>query len=303
MDDSLTNRELPSVSRNAVSPSYPRVLLGEELRRARLAAGLSQTDLAAAVPCRQPKIAKLETAQIQRIKPAELDLILYRLGVTGARAVELRRFAEMPYADRGAWTATSVGETLWQNGKLRAESLASSIFSVQFDAHDGLTQCPEYMRRQFTLFGRDDVEKACDFRLARQAAVFDKPEPPHCMFVLSEGALYRDMNDEAMMVAQLEHLVGMTTAMPTVRVLILGFSAELPTQTYSFSIMEFASTVMTDCALVENRSSATVFDEPEVVRGYGRDKKTIIDACYDDGASVACIQRAIDHHRQHAKDV
>jgi hypothetical protein len=268
-----------------------------------LQAGLSQTGLAATVPCTQSKIAKLETAQIQKIKPDELDVILYRLGVTGARAVELRRFAEMPYADRGAWTATSVGESLWQNGKLRAESLASSIFSVQFDAHDGLTQCLEYMCRQFTLFGRDDIEKACEVRLARQAAVFNKPEPPHCTFVLSEGALYRDMNDRATMVAQLEHLRGMTATMPTVRVLILGFSAELPTQTYSFSIMEFASTVMTDCALVENRSSATVFDEPKVVRGYLRDKKVVIDACYDDDASVACIQRAIDHHQQHVKDV
>lgn len=290
------------MTRRAVSPSYPRVVLGEELRRVREDLGLSQGDVAAAVPCHQTKIARFETAQIQTIKMNELDAILARLGIGGAPANELRRFAAMPYEDRGAWTAQSLGDSLWHQGKLRAETLASSIFSVQFDAHDGLTQGSRYMQRQFFLFGRSDIEKASGARVARQEAVFNKPTPPKCVFILCEGALYRDMNDPAMMIDQLEHVQRMKRS-GVAEVYILGFSAELPTQTYGFTLMQFDSAVMTDSAFVEHRHGAVVFDEPEVVRDYLKDKKDILNACHDDKGTDACIQRAIDYHRKKVKEV
>lgn len=264
----FNRRESLSVPNPSLSPSYPRVVLGEEIRRQRTALGLTQAELGECVPCRQPKIANLENAWLQTIKTAELNRILERLGFEEDKAEELRSYARSPYAERGAWVDTANNSTWW-HGKARAERLARAISSFQLEIHDGLTQCPAYMRRLFELGDRTDIAAAIKARLSRQADIFDQDNPPECTFVLSEACLHRDMGSPDVMAQQLEHILKLAKE-PHVTFLVVPYGAGIPAQSYGFTLMQFGSTIMTDFALVEHDLGATVFDEDDVVRRYVR---------------------------------
>jgi transcriptional regulator with XRE-family HTH domain len=264
----LNRRESPSVSNPSPSPSYARVVLGEEIRRQRIAQGLTQAELGAYVPCTQPKIANLENAWLQKIKLTELNRILEKLGFQDDKAEELRSYARSPYAERGVWVDTANNSTWW-HGKARAERLARTISSFQLEVHDGLTQCRAYMERLFELADRTDITAATKMRLSRQADIFDQDNPPECTFVLSEACLHRDMGSPGVMAQQLKHILELSKK-PHITFLVVPYDAVIPAQSYGFTLMQFGSTIMTDFALVEHDLGATLFDEDDVVRRYVR---------------------------------
>lgn len=256
------------MSNPSPSPSYPRVVLGEEIRRQRLQLGLSQAELGKVVPCAQPKIARLESAALQIIKMGELGRILDRLEFDPGKADELRSYARFPYAERGAWVGPA-DNTTWWHGKARAERLARVITSVRMEIHDGLTQCPAYMRRLFELGDRIDISAATKRRLDRQRDILEQKDPPEVTFILSEACLHRDMGAPHVLAQQLEHVLELSKR-PHVTFLVVPFNSAIPAQTSDFTVMQFLSTIMTDFALVEHELGATLFDEEDVVRLYVR---------------------------------
>ena len=273
------------------SPSYPRVVLGEEIKRLREESGLNQTELAQRIGSWQSRIASLEKARIKTIKVEFLDAILEVLRVDPARAVELRGFARTPYGERGVWNAQT-----WWRGKLRAEQLAFQITSVQLEALDGLIHCEGYMRRQFQLEGRIGVSDAVKTRKERQEVMFGRSPAPKMTFICAQGSLRRSMGDPAMMITQLEHLLELSRR-PQVEVLIVPDDAHLPTRTYSFSVLRFASKVMTDIAIVENLHGATVIDEVDLADDYLRRAQFIREhGCLNQFDSRRCIEREIAAH-------
>lgn len=277
------------------SPSYPRVILGEALKRRREQEGVSQKQIAGLLGCTQPKVARLETAQIKTIKMAELDLILGHLGIEGAEAEELRKLARSPYAERGVWVDT-YGKQPWWDGKLRGERLVSSYHSVHVEVHDGLLQSEGYMRRQFELGGRTDATAATRGRLDRQRAFFEREVPPEAEFIMSEAALHRDMGDPAMMGDELEHLLSLSSQ-PNLSVVIVPFTAPVPPQLFSFTIFRFDSSIMTDFVLIEHAVGLAVLDEPDALRDYMRRLAQVRSGALTEHDSRALIKQRLDHYR------
>lgn len=281
---------------NASSPSYPRVLLGLAIRDRRIELKLEQEDLADVLGQRQPKISKIENALIKNIKMGELDLLLDRLKIDGAKADELRGFARHPYDERGFYFEPDGSQTWWK-GVFRAEQLAQNIVSVQLETCDGLLQSEAYMRRQFDLGGRANVGAATRVRLGRQEAVFGREAPPECLFIMGEAALHRDMDDPAMMAENLAHLLAMSER-ENVTILIVPFNARTAPQTYGFTMMRFGSTIMTDLVFVEYGTGAMIIDGDDAVRSYTRRLQDVQGGALNEYDSRLKIRERLDHYKK-----
>lgn len=250
------------------SPSYPRTLLGGTIKRHRVAAGLTQTQLAAMVGMDQPKIARIEKAArgTTYLAPADLNRIFDALKFGHELAEELHSYARAPYDQGGTWIESDSQE--WWNGQLRAEALARVYLSYHGESWDGLIQDERYMRRQFELGRRTNIQAATTTRLNRQRHVFDDPaEPGDFQFTVTEAALYRDMGDPAILAAQLEHVLTLMDR-PYLTILIVPFGAAIPTQVADFTIMRFRSQVMSDLALVQHHVGAVIIDDDKSVADF-----------------------------------
>ncbi len=179
--------------------SNPKVFLGEELRRARLAAGFSsQEALAAKLGYDRSVIAKAETGE--RPPSAEvadaLQAELFPGGPDGlvGRMANLARRADGPIPS-------------WFESWLEAEREAYTLRLWSPILVPGLLQTGAYARELFLAAG-EDAERADELvsaRLERQA-ILDRPRPPRVLAVLDEAVLHRLIGTPATMHDQLTRL-------------------------------------------------------------------------------------------------
>ncbi|SDC76350.1 helix-turn-helix domain-containing protein [Actinokineospora iranica] len=248
-------------------PSHRRVRLGLALRDARNAVGprgMSQVDAAEQAGMSQPKLAKLENAHIVRIKMDDLNRLIALYGIDDAQAEELRRFARSPYSESGTFVETSPNAAWWQKHE-EVERDARVINAVHLQAHDGLLQSEEYMRRQFELGGAVSVEPKIRTRLARQRAILMQDSPPDCTFILDQACLHTDMGDPIMMAAQLRHLLALSD-LPHITILVKPFGAAFPAATYGWTFLKFDSVLMRDFVSVQYEVGAATIDDDEALR-------------------------------------
>ena len=284
---------------SAGTPSHRRVRLGIALREAREAAGMTQTEAARLVGHTQPWITKVETAQIGKLRMADLGKLLRAYGITGAKAEELRQFARSPYDLRGVWVDTSDAPAWWSEYQ-EVERQARVIKAVHLETHDGLIQSPAYMRRQFTLFGTVDVEDQVEARLMRQRALFSQDFPPDCTFVLSEACLRRHMGDPAMMATQIEHLLELADR-PYITILVLPFDARFPATTYGFTLMQFNSDTMGDFVSVEYEVGSATIDDEAALRVFQRRWELVRSAALGEYDSRRFLRRVLGEYQGKGK--
>lgn len=281
------------------APGQLRVRLGFALRDARKRANLNQTEAAALINAKQPKISNLESASVEHIKLGDLNLLMEAYGITGDLAEELRRWARSPYNGNGVWVDTAPGAAWWQQHQ-EIEGQARVIKTVHLQAHDGLIQSEAYMRRQFELGNGINIEPRVKARLARQRALFDKEHPPACTFVLDEACLHKDMGDPAMMVAQLEHLLRLSER-DFITILIVPFDAPFPASTYGFSLLQFDSAAMNDFVTVEYEVGSATIDDEDAVRLFIHRWELIRSATMSEHDSRELMRRMLGQFKKRAK--
>ncbi|MGH3621920.1 MAG: helix-turn-helix domain-containing protein [Sciscionella sp.] len=280
-------------------PSHRRVRLGLALRDARKARELTQVDAGKLVGRSQGWINKIETAQIARVKMADLDKVLNAYDITGAEAERLRQFARSSLGERGVWVDTSASPAWWSEYQ-EVERSARVIKAVHLEAHDGLIQSEAYMRRQFALGGAVDIEPQVRARLGRQRAIFGQESPPDCTFLLSEACLRRNMGDPAMMTTQLEHLLALSER-PYVTILVLPFDARFPASPYGFTLMQFNSATMGDFVSVEYAVGSATIDDEDALRLFQRRWELIRSAALGEYDARRFIRRVLAEHQQTGK--
>jgi transcriptional regulator with XRE-family HTH domain len=177
----------------------PAAFLGAELRRARLASGItSQDKLAQMLGYDRSVIAKAETGErppseeVMKalVKMLGLDQVVIRL------ASLARRFTGIP-----AWFLDWVA----------IEREAAILHTWQPALIPGLLQTPEYARAILASWRLDtdgDVEAKLAARTDRQG-ILDADDPPDLCALLDESVLHRCIGSAEIMAGQLEHLAQM----------------------------------------------------------------------------------------------
>ena len=153
----------------------PRAFLGDELRRARMAAGFgSQDALAAKLGFDRTVITKAETGE----RPPTPEVLASWSAACGLDEELFKRFAKLARSTDGPIPA-------WFESWLEAEREAHTLRYWQPLIIPGLFQTADYARELFIAAGADglqadDMVKA---RLERQA-ILDRPEPAHAKQLL-----------------------------------------------------------------------------------------------------------------------
>jgi transcriptional regulator with XRE-family HTH domain len=176
---------------------------GAEFRRGREAAGLTQSQFGATVPCDNSAVSKVEAGELN---PSERFL---------AAIVEnfphldwLVRF----YHDSQQWGGAPFPR--WFEDWLQREMQATTIKVWEPIIVPGLLQTAEYARALFlaqqTDVSDETIEQLVSARVGRQR-IFDKPDRPNLLVVLDESVLHRLIGTPKITYDQLIQVAEMST--------------------------------------------------------------------------------------------
>jgi transcriptional regulator with XRE-family HTH domain len=181
----------------------PAAFLGDELRRARLAAGYSSQDaLAVRLGFDRTVIAKAETGQ----RPPTADVLAGWAQACGLDADLFGRLAIMARRADGPVPT-------WFEDWLEAEGEAQSLRIWSPTLIPGLLQTADYARALFlaaqTDTSEDVIAALVAARLERQA-ILNRADPPDVVVVLDEAVLLRLIGTPQIMHDALAHLAEMS---------------------------------------------------------------------------------------------
>jgi transcriptional regulator with XRE-family HTH domain len=197
-----------------------RQQLGDQLRTAREAAGISVRRLARDTRLSPPMITRIELGR--GATEEEIVRCARALGVDEATASGWVALALQSLTELQPWRSR-VARTQEQIGNL--ERSARLIRTFQPSVIVGLAQTEAYARRVLTLADHDDVESAVRGRLARQEILDD----PTIRFewVMTEGALRWNPGPAGVHADQLRHLTSLV-GRERVTVGVLPYAIEAP---------------------------------------------------------------------------
>jgi transcriptional regulator with XRE-family HTH domain len=227
-----------------------RIRLGNEIRAARLAAGLTQVEVAELLGCKQGKINKIEDGTVG-VKQSDLETMLGAFHV-GAATAELMRELAASSDQRGEWSGYRSAVPPWFRTFTSLEQAASEIFSWHGERIHGALQSEHYMLTQFQVAGNTNVTELVRNRRDRRR-VFELKPPPSHRFILGEGAFHRMPGGPNPGVAldQVQHLIDVAERHPDVSIHVLPFNAKLPYVPNDFTIMRFTDGTP-NCVFVEH---------------------------------------------------
>jgi transcriptional regulator with XRE-family HTH domain len=204
------------------SPTVRGRRLIREIERLRHGSGLSMEGAAQQLGWSTSKLYRLENGR-SRITTDDLADMLDLYGVRSPRRealIQLGRDARR----RGWWTAYT---DIFTGSYIAMEAEASS---VRINAHviPGLFQTPGYAHAVITAtrpaISAEDAERRVTARIARQGALFSRPQLPEVHVILDEAVLHRQVGGPAVMARQLTALAEAATR-PDVIIEVLPFTA------------------------------------------------------------------------------
>jgi hypothetical protein len=290
----LIMAELP-----AGGPTVRRMLIGSQLRRLRVEAGITREQAGEAIRASEWKIHRLENGQVAYKERDITDLVtLY--GVTDP--VEIATFITMAReANQPGWSnAYSDVLPQWFRAYVDLEAVAAQLRTYEGQFVPGLLQTEGYMRAlmQHTLLDDrpEETERRVMLRLARQRLLIHDGGP-RLWAVVDEAALRRQVGGRAVMRAQLERLME-ATRLPNVTLQVLPFDAGAHAAGMgAFTILRFPDRELPDVAYCEHLTSAIYLDKPEDVQQYWRVMESICARSASPDKTVEILKRIVEESK------
>jgi hypothetical protein len=277
-------------------PTVQRMLVGTQLRRLRIDAGLSREQAGEAIRASEWKIHRLENGQVG-FKERDIIDLLRLYGVADptevAEFLALAREANSP----GWWQ--HYGDVLppWFRTYVDLESVATLIRTYEGQFIPGLLQTDDYMRA--VVQGGDldqsseEVGRRVRLRMARQV-VLTREQPPRLWAVVDEAALRRPVGGREVMRGQLERLIE-ATKLANVTLQVLRFEAGAhPAMLGAFSILRFADRGLPDVVYLEHVTNAVYLDKRDEVEHYLDVMELLCVAAEPPARTVAFLERFLD---------
>jgi DNA-binding XRE family transcriptional regulator len=192
----------------------PAHFFGAEVRRARVAAGMTLADLAATVPC--------DASTVSRIEAGALSPTRRFAGACDEAFPQMSGWFSRFCHDSRTWVGP---HPPWFRDWVEIEARATVIRWWEPLLVPGLLQTPDYARAVLG-WGPDDGgdrDERVTARLDRQR-VFDRPSPPEVWVLLSEPVLGYCVGSADVMRKQVDHLAEMA-ARPRVTIQVVSASA------------------------------------------------------------------------------
>ena len=256
---------------DGISPVVPRRRLRTELKKARLEARQTQSDVATAMDWSLSKVIRIEAGTVS-ISTNDLKALLRQYKI-----VDRARTAELLALGKAAR-----GRTWWSQYRSKAspglldligyETAASARRNFEPLLIPGLLQTREYARAVIAILNKgvapDRMDALVEIRMRRQELV-DRPNPPELFFILDEAAVRRLTGGPDVMRHQLHHLMEVAEK-PNVTIEVLPFSAGVRHgMKTSFVVLEFPDAADDDVLYLEDAEGGLVIREDrEEIQAY-----------------------------------
>jgi transcriptional regulator with XRE-family HTH domain len=252
--------------------SNPARYFGQQVRRARRAAGWTLTEFGQRIGYDPGQISRIENG---KRPPTELFAQMCD------RAFPDRDgwFSEF-YAESRTWIATPP----WFRSWIEHEQRAAALRIWQLGVLSGLLQTEDYARSILTVnpgVTDDEVSARLAARLARQT-LLARDDPPTAWFLVDEAALRRCVGSPEAMAAQLAHLAGVAR-LPNVTVQVV------PSTAHAGLLGGFALTER--AAYVETAVAGQVFEDAEIIAGLLIRFDTLRNEAFRGSESLTLIER------------
>ena len=255
------------------NPTIPRILLGAHLRRLRTAAGISREAAGYAVRGSESKISRMELGRVG-FKPRDVaDLLtLYRVHDAAERAMFLA-LTEQANA-QSWWHAFADVVPAWFEAYLGMEDAASVIRCYHTRLVPGLLQTEDYARAvigaAYPLASAEEIERRVGLRM-RRARLLRRAHPPKLWAILDEAVLRRPPGDQAVMGAQIEHILELSR-LPHVTVQVVPFhrGGYADAGSHRFTMLRFAEAALSDVVYLEHLTGATFLDKTDDLDAYAK---------------------------------
>jgi transcriptional regulator with XRE-family HTH domain len=251
-------------------PTVPRMILGNQLRRFREAAGVTPDQAGYEIRASRSKISRMENGRVG-FKERDVADLLALYGITDqeirSRVLALARQASAP----GWWSKYGDIMTDWFEEYLGLEAAASRIRTFELQFVHGLFQTEAYARAVTQLGNTaapaEEIDRRVSLRLKRQD-LLTGPEPPQVWSVIDEGALRRPVGGTAVMRGQLNRLMEVA-GLRQVTVQVVPFSrGGHAAAGGSFTVLRFGDADVPDIVYLEQLTSALYLDKREDVDHY-----------------------------------
>jgi transcriptional regulator with XRE-family HTH domain len=201
------------MTRNLDATRSPMAFFGAELRRARVAAGMSQDQLGRELSFSGDLVGKIETCERAPTRDfaTGCDSVFPHLDGLFSRLMGLARRWDGPYPQ-------------WFRDWLEAEREALSLRWWEPMLVPGLLQTADYARALFRSWqsastSDEELEDLVSARMERQG-ILDRPKPPELWVVVDEAVLHRLIGSRKVMYDQLLHLAD-TSCRPGITVQVV----------------------------------------------------------------------------------
>ena len=251
-------------------PTVQRMLVGTQLRRLRIDAGLSREQAGEAIRASEWKIHRLENGQVG-FKERDIIDLLRLYGVADPDEVAAFLLLTREANNPGWWQ--HYGDVLprWFRTYVDLESAATLIRTYEGQFIPGLLQTDAYMRAVVQGAHLDESEEEAGrrvrLRMARQT-LLTREQPPRLWAVVDEAAMRRPVGGREVMRGQLERLIE-AAKLPNVTLQVLAFDAGAhPAMVGSFSVLRFPEEELPDVVYLEHLTSALYLNTPVDVDMY-----------------------------------
>ncbi len=255
------------MAQQQLPPAVMKIVLGNELARQRIEAGLKQDDAAEVLRCTQQKIAHIESGS--GIRPMELDALLEHYGATEAD----KAYARDLQAEGNRRTKRGAFSTRFrQHMRLLVdmEPSCQRVFSYRAMVLPGLLQTERYMRTLFRAWrpslSREQIDQDTADRLARQR-VLDNTDQQF-WFIVDEAALRRSTGSPEIMKEQIRWLVEALDR-PNIELQVVPFSVGYYMgQGYEYSIFGYDTRPPVSIVYLEQHDGGSYVDDTKRTARY-----------------------------------
>lgn len=254
------------LAEHGTGPTARRMILGSQLRRLRERAGINRADAGYHIRASESKISRLELGRVGFKDRDVADLLtLYGVGDPDERAtfVQMARESNEP----GWWQRFNDVMPRWFDDYVGLEEAASRIQTYELQFFPGLLQTEEYARAIVTHGLPESAGEAAEGRVAlrmrRQRLLF-RPNAPRLWAVVDESVLHRPIGGRKVHLAQLEHLLDITT-LPHISVQVVPYQRSGYAAEGGFTLLRFAEAELPNIVYIEHIAGGLYLDRRDEI--------------------------------------
>jgi transcriptional regulator with XRE-family HTH domain len=283
----------------STGPTVRRRRLGTELRKLREANGYKLEEVAVQLGVAPSTLSRIETGKAPT-KSAYLGQMLEMYGVLDPAQRQVLVDMAREGHRKGWWSAYDDVLPSGFDIYVGLEAETAAIRGYEISVVHGLLQTPEYaravLRETFPRHAHDQVDRLVDLRMERQRRLDDDP-PLELWAILDEAVIRRSVGGDAVMRAQLAHLLEMADR-PGLTLQVLPFSCGAHAgHAGPFSILGFPDRTDSEVVYVESVAGIIYLEKDREVRSRVEAFDRLRAAALAPGVSVDLIDQAAQELR------